>query len=153
MTRTEFNKWTDEWFTAFPDSLAWLERLPNPEGTLETWFKCLSRCNYQDVADAMVKIVVGDLAPLEAYQREQTALHVRAYAGRIADERRNRAKNKATADKVAASRRTTHSGPGAASMFKAILEFREEAAAQGLEGHYVNEYASEKLGEWLEQQT
>ncbi|NJL44548.1 MAG: hypothetical protein HC945_04540 [Nitrosarchaeum sp.] len=146
MTRNEFNKWTDAYFTAFPDTHAWVSKLPNPAGTLETWFQCLSRLAYSDVALATAKIVTGELKPLESYQREQTALHIRAYAGRIADDRRNREKNEATSAKR--TQRIVPTGPSMAGMFKAIIGFREEAANQGLEGQELIEYASDRLEEW-----
>lgn len=152
MTRREFDKWAEEWFTAFPDSQAWLNKLPNPAGTLETWFKCLSRCCYADVAEATARIIMGDLQSVEAYQREQTALHIRAYAGRITDDRNKRQKQTREHEKFQRGRernRNDH-GPTMGSMFKAILQFREEAEAQGLEGVCVTEYASEKLEAWMQ---
>lgn len=152
MTRDEFNQWKRAYFNAFPDCETWLNKVPDPAATLATWFKCLSRCEYVDVALVTEKIICGELAPVEAYQREHTALHVRAYVGRVVDERNRVRKNAREAQAFAKGkeRNRQERGPGAASMFKQIVKFREEGASQGLEGVELNQWASDRLGEWLE---
>lgn len=153
MTKDEFNKWKNAYFTAFPDALAWLNKLPDPAATLGTWFKCLSRCNYLDIAVVTDKIVCGDLAPVEAYQREQTALHLRAYCGRIADERNRQQRMAAERTKHARGREGfRQDGPSMAGMFAKICEIRAEGEKLGYEGHELNEWASDRLGEWIEEQ-
>lgn len=161
MTKEEFNKWKRSYCDAFPDCEAWLNNLANQRATLETWFKCLESCAYADVAIATDKIITGELQPAGLVgnppylrmEREQTALHMKAYAGRIADDRFKRQKaerehQRFVNGKAAAKR---ESGPGAASMFKQVLKIREEGAAKGLEGGSLNLYASEELGKWLKQ--
>lgn len=152
MTKEQFNTWKNAYFAAFPDALSWLNKLENPAGTLATWFKCLAHCEYADVALATDKMTTGDLAPIEAFQREQTALHVKAYAGRIADDRAKREKAEREHQRFVDGKRAVRreSGPSTASMFKQILKIRAEGAAKGLEGGSLNLYASDELGKWLE---
>lgn len=151
MTKEEFNTWKNAYFTAFPDTKAWLAKQENPAGTLATWFKCLSRCDYGDIAIVTDRIVCGELAPIDSFQREQTAIHLRAYAGRLADERNRQAKHNAERERFSSGKAAVRreSGPGVASMFKQILVFREEAAACGKTGDEIDWYASEKLEAWL----
>lgn len=155
MTRVEFDRWTEAWFTAFPDSHRWLSALPNPGGTLDAWFTSLKRCEYADVALVTDKIISGELAMIEAYQREQTALHIRAYAGRVADDRAKRQKQVREHEKFTQGRERNRneSGPSMAGMFNAIIKFREEGSARGLEGRELNEYASDKLEHWIAAQS
>ena len=151
MTRDEFNKWKTGYFVAFPDAKVWLLKLEHPAATLETWFKCLSQCEARDVEEATERMIRGDLAPLEAYQREQTALHLRAYASRIGDDRKKRLKadreRTQTIHGKAMFRLTD--GPSMSSMFTKICEFRQEAIDQGLTGSDINMHASDRLRDWL----
>jgi hypothetical protein len=151
MTKEEFNTWKNAYFTAFPDTKAWLAKQENPAGTLATWFKCLSRCDYGDIAIVTDRIVCGELTPIDSFQREQTAIHLRAYAGRLADERKRSEKHEADRRRFDTGKASVRreSGPGVSSMFKQILIFREEAKERGIEGIEVNAYASERLEAWL----
>lgn len=151
MTKDEFNNWKNAYFTAFPDTKAWLAKQENPAATLGTWFKCLARCNYADVALVTDKLICGELAPVDSFQREHTAIHIRAYAGRVADERNRQRRNDVERERFTNGKQAARreSGPGAASMFKQILAFREEGAALGKSGVDLNVWASERLEEWL----
>lgn len=159
MTQQEFNQWKRAYFTAFPDCEAWLNKLPDPKATLGTWFKCLERCEYADLAMVTDKIICGELKAVDAFSREQTAIHLRAYAGRIADDRHRVQKQMAERKKLAEGKAKArgYDGPSMPSMFNQILKFREEAVARGLsddkpnpnQPSEVSVYASEKLEAWL----
>jgi hypothetical protein len=161
MTKHEFNNWKKAYFTAFPDCEAWLNKLPDPAATLGTWFKCLERCEYADLALVTDKLICGDLKPIDAFSREQTAIHLRAYAGKVADDRHRVQKQMAEREKLQRGRAQAkrYDGPSMPSMFNQILKFREEAVARGLSDEKptpehpsdVSRYASDKLEAWLQQ--
>jgi hypothetical protein len=151
MTNSEFDHWSEFYFTAFPDSARWLNALANPAGTLKTWLITLSRCEAADVMAVTEKIIRGELAPIENYQRDNTALHVRAYAAKLADERRRAERNDRERRQVDEKRGANRRNPGhsAGGMFKAIIKFREEGQELGFEGKNLNQFAHDKLEEWL----
>src|SRR5690348_11995828 len=99
MTHDEFEHWAAYYFGAFPDAYRWLKSLPE-EGkyTLEAWFKTMAACDYTDVATVTDRVLAGELEPpgviangnFKTIVREQTALHMKNYCERIADDRRRR---------------------------------------------------------------
>lgn len=151
MTRNEFDRWSEFYFTAFPDSARWLNALANPTGTLQAWSMTLSRCEFRDVQQVTEKIILGELPPIETYQRDNTALHIRAYAAKLADDRRRQERatheSQQIANKRTANRRKP--GPSSAGMFKAILQFRKEGEELGFDGANLNQFAHDKLERWL----
>ena len=153
MTKQEFNIWTEKYFTAFPDAKAWLTKCDNPAGALATWFDCLKGCENHDVNQATARMIRGELAPIEAFQRERTALHVRAYADRMRDDRNKRLRAEREREGVSRKQQQFRKsdGPSMASMFTVICKFRTAATEQGLVGREIDFYAERKFKEWLEQ--
>lgn len=153
MTRHEFDRWSEFYFTAFPDSARWLNALPHPQATLETWLITLSKCTAADVMLVTQRIIAGELAPIENYQRDNTALHIRAYASRVADERRKRESTQERSRHVATQRHKNRQqpGPSTAGMYLAILQFRAEGEALGFAGRNLVQFAHDKLEQWLEE--
>lgn len=117
MNRNEFNQWWKYHATAFPDTAAWLGKLPDQVATLEVWADVLSDVELRDAKAVTMRLAAGEDEPLPAYEREQTA----AYVKRLCWQNRNRRK----ARERAALHRIREPGgrpaPVAGSMAKLLL--------------------------------
>ncbi len=83
MNPRQFNSFIDEYLAAFPATAEWLQKQQNPTATLKVWARTLRNTPLEMAAAVLDRMIDGDLAPVPAYERDQTALHVRACAARI----------------------------------------------------------------------
>ena len=96
MTESEAIKLLKHYMVAFPATNEWLQKASeHPDQTLEVWAKQLSKTSYEDGRQAVADLIDGVADPVKAYERDQTALHIRAIAGLHADRRRQRAETQA----------------------------------------------------------
>lgn len=90
MTRAEFEKLIDCYMGLFPQTRDWVNKLDQPAAMLDGWFESLKNTRVIHAMTAIERILDGSLAPIHAYDRDNAALIIRAYAGRIADDERKR---------------------------------------------------------------
>lgn len=93
MTEAEFVEFRKAYFSAFPSTWEWLCRtwhddVEKIEATLARWRQTLASTSLADALDVIQRIVDGRLQPVANYERDNTAIVIRAYAGRLADDRR-----------------------------------------------------------------
>lgn len=83
MTRDEFNRLVKDIFEAFPSTGKYLRDVcvgGDMRPTLETWYRTLERITFAEALAVLAAWIDGSLAPPEAYERDKTALVMRAQA-------------------------------------------------------------------------
>jgi|GEM_PF-5135099 len=111
MNRPEFDTWLDRYCTLFPETSAWISRIPdNTRGPmLDAWAELLSEVEYRDAAAATDRMFAGDdpqYPPLGILfgDREKTPSHVRRLAlmsrnSRLARESEDNEKRRTAGDR------------------------------------------------------
>jgi len=85
MTGPEFTKWYNDYCAAFPGTSEWLAKnSPDVPATLRRWQFCLQDSPLALCVRVTDLMATGTLPPVQAYERDQTALHVRACASKLA---------------------------------------------------------------------
>lgn len=91
MNSEQFDAWLKTYTDAFPSVLAWLNGLGDPAATTRVWRRVLEAVDYADAMQATERMICGELAAPLGWERfDLTAIQLRSYAGRIADDRRRR---------------------------------------------------------------
>ena len=87
--RHEADKLFTEVFTAFPSYREYMEKQPDPNGTLDAWCKQIARCDPDSVRIVVARIVQGDVDLRSKYEsKDMLGLSIRSKAERLSDERR-----------------------------------------------------------------
>lgn len=155
MNRQEFNVWLDEYLTAFPQTREWLAKLDeNKDGaeraqaTLRTWSKTLAGIAAIHVTTATERIIEGKLASVPAYERDKTALHIRGYAARIADDdRKKQIQAKVRKDIVPRSGEAYPAG----KLSRLAAKIWQEGRDCGLPDEEIRDQVSVQLDEYLDE--
>ena len=152
MTRDEFNEWRSHYCNCFPLTGQWLNDLPNKgRDTLQVWFKCLERFSAIVCTTVTDRMAYGELKPVEAYERDKTALIVRGYAGRIIDdERKQKARMAARIEARVNSGRTGVAFP-AGKLFALAKKIWEEGREVGTPDEQIRAEVSTKLDAYLDE--
>lgn len=88
MTRPEFNLWWEDYKNRFPETAAWLNGLGGrKEPTLLVWLEALEDIALPDALAANKRLSKGDAPAVKAFERDNTAAHVRGIARECRDER------------------------------------------------------------------
>lgn len=82
MNKPEFEKFTDELFTAFPSLDEWLRQTENPAGTKVVWFKTLSSVGYHEAISVLDRWTSGELKAFQAFERDLVATSIKAIVER-----------------------------------------------------------------------
>uniref|UniRef100_A0A6M3L6L2 Uncharacterized protein n=1 Tax=viral metagenome TaxID=1070528 RepID=A0A6M3L6L2_9ZZZZ len=111
MNRPEFDTWLDRYCTLFPETSAWISRIPdNTRGPmLDAWAELMAEVEYRDAAAATDRMFSGDdpqYPPLGILfgDREKTPSHVRRLAlmsrnSRLARESEDNEKRRTAGDR------------------------------------------------------
>lgn len=127
MTNTEFKQFIAAYFITFPSTKEWLSKnSPDPAATLASWERTLSTTQIADALTVIGKLESGELEPIAAYDRDKTALIVRAYAGRIASDRAKRAESDRLISQGTRHQQTQR-GPTMVGLFGQIMKLSETA--------------------------
>jgi hypothetical protein len=157
MTLVEFNQFKTAYFAAFPSTREWLSRVCTEGGidikaATASWYRTLQRTELADAMAVLGKLELGELEPVPAYDRDKTALHIRSYAGRIADARRKQTEN----DRLIQQGTRGNRDDGRVSLGglyrqiialsdEALKIFPEEKELPPAERHKVNEWAAARV--------
>lgn len=130
MTRDEFDRWSEQFFAAFPGTFEWLNKTsPDPAATLGFWSRALERTDYGDALEAIDRLLDGRAAPIQAFDREKTPVHIVAIAGRCRGDRL-RAEESARREAEPRPERTGR-GPSLGKAFALGLQAKREAIERG----------------------
>jgi hypothetical protein len=124
MTSDEFDRWANEFFIAFPGTLAWLKRTsPDQEATMGVWLRTLARTSLADALEAIDRLIDGRAAPIGDFQEDRTAIHVAAIAARSKGERQKAAEQSRMAVEAESKR---DGWPGMAAAVRAGLRAKAD---------------------------
>jgi hypothetical protein len=152
MNTSEFNEWKEDYFAAFPGTHQWLvEKSPNAKATLRVWAKTLHHIPLHVAAAVTDRMISGQLAPVAAYERDQTALHIRAYANRIIGDQRQREENAKHREQL--NKRKRNAFP-AGALYVECAEIAKEAAKRfpddkDARAEWYDAESDRVMGEWI----
>lgn len=79
MNREEFDNWAKDFGARFPQTRTWLQQIPDAKATVDVWRSVLADVTADEVSLVTMRLSAGDLPPIAAYEREQTAATIRRH--------------------------------------------------------------------------
>lgn len=157
MTHDEFNTFKTAYFAAFPSTWEWLVKVRDSKPpshdevrpVLASWYRTLQRTELADALTVLAKLENGTLEPIQAYDRDKTALHVRAYAGRIADARRKHSENQRLIDQGTRRESSRVSFTSCGGLYRTILELSDHALEMFPEERELPPASRHRVHEWV----
>ena len=153
MNLAEFNLWKEHYLNAFPQTLTWLStQVADPIATLATWYRTLKPYPLVVCTTVTDRIIDGKIEPVDAFRKDQTALIIRAYAGRIMDDERKRRERATEQHRHQAQPSSGEQFPAAQLYLRASKLWRQYRD-EGLPDEIIRKRVNVELDEYLDEFT
>lgn len=142
MTGEETIDFVRKYSAAFPSFGEWLRALPNSQATIDTWKKTLASTPMAYALQVLDLMLEGKRDVPTGWERDLTALKVRAYAERLVIDERRRSENRAPARD---ERGMQDRGAGLVSHMREAVRVGERVKAAGVDELFSRQRMSELL--------